>query len=295
MKKYHLNIANYKIKFESADQLTELKPSKRFINFICDEGEPDLTIVVHQTPYVIPADSKRVFHAPLVEERDNRLVKTGENFWSIYQDNNSIFIKTVFPNSGSDREAIAEISFTSKKWNIYFQETQPETDPFEYPLDGLILYYLASMSGDIMIHGSGVSYMNTGFLFSGVSGKGKSTMAGIWKTEGGSVIHDDRLIIRKVSDRYKMFNTPVYDDETPAESFISQICLIEHGKENRLIQLKESAAMSSVMANCIQQNWNHDMIGRLMSSLSEMCSIVPVSRLYFKPDKDIVNFLVNNQ
>jgi hypothetical protein len=293
LKKYNLNIANYKIRFEAADTRTDLKPSKRFVNFICGEVESDLAIAVHNEIFKIPDDANRVFHAPLVEERDDKLIKTDENFWSIYQNKNNIYIKTVFPYSDSDREAIAELSFTSNKWDLYFSRKDGETDPFEYPLDGLILYYLASMSGDIMIHASGVKYSGNGFLFSGISGKGKSTMAGIWKSAGGEVIHDDRLIIRKVSDKYKMFNTPVYEDDIPKESFISGIYLIEHGNENKLIPLKGSAAMSSVMANCIQQNWDRGMIERLMGSLSEMCSKVPVSRLYFRPDAGIVNFLTH--
>ena len=75
-------------------------------------------------------------------------------------------------------------------------DDEKEIDPFEYPLDGLILYYLTVINGDIMIHASGVNNAGHGYLFSGVSGKGKSTMAKLWENSGAKVIHDDRLIIR---------------------------------------------------------------------------------------------------
>ena len=78
--------------------------------------------------------------------------------------------------------------------------TEKEIDPFEYPLDGLILYYLTVINGDIMIHASGVNNAGEGYLFSGVSGKGKSTMAKIWDNYGAKVIHDDRLVIRKTGE-----------------------------------------------------------------------------------------------
>jgi len=47
-----------------------------------------------------------------------------------------------------------------------------------------------------MIHASGVNNAGHGYIFSGVSGKGKSTMAKLWDNSGARVIHDDRLILR---------------------------------------------------------------------------------------------------
>ena len=40
-------------------------------------------------------------------------------------------------------------------------------------------------------------------------------MAMLWKGAGAKVVHDDRLVIRKVGKEYFMYNTPVYDDEVP--------------------------------------------------------------------------------
>jgi hypothetical protein len=159
-------------------------------------------------------------------------------------------------------------------------------DPFEYPLDGLILYYLTVIHNDIMIHASGVSYAGKGFLFSGVSGKGKSTMAGLWNDMGAKVIHDDRLIIRKTADGYKMFNTPVYDNDYPLNSPLDRIYIIEHGAENKLIQLKEASAVSQVLANCIQHAWDAGIVARTSESISEICIKIPTSRL-LQPAKTI--------
>ena len=70
-----------------------------------------------------------------------------------------------------------------------------------------------------MIHASGVYYNGRGYLFSGVSGKGKTTMAGLWDNIGAQVIHDDRLIIRSIDGVYRMFNTPVYRNDEPRISY----------------------------------------------------------------------------
>ena len=123
-----------------------------------------------------------------------------------------------------------KFSLHSREWDLRIDNPGKSFDPMEYPLDGLILYYLTVISGDIMIHGSGVNYNNQGYLFSGISGMGKTTMAKLWDDHGAEIIHDDRLIIRKSSTGYSMYNTPVYRNDEPRRSDISTIFLIGHGK-----------------------------------------------------------------
>ena len=89
-----------------------------------------------------------------------------------------------------------------------------------------------------------------------------------------------------------MFNTPVYDNDMPCDSPLNRIFIIEHGSENRLIQLKEAAAVSQVMANCIQHTWGAGIISQLSGSISEMCNIIPTSRLIFKPEKSVIEHIL---
>jgi hypothetical protein len=149
------------------------------------------------------------------------------------------------------------------------------------------------MHGDIMIHASGVNHSGYGYIFSGVSGKGKTTLAKLWDGAGGKVIHDDRLIIRNITGTYKMFNTPVYNNDDPAESSLTRIYIIEHGTENRFVPVKGATAVSLVMANCIQHNWNPEIIARLMGTVSIMCANIPVVNLFFKPDRSIIDFILD--
>ncbi len=165
----------------------------------------------------------------------------------------------------------------------------------EYPLDALILYYLTIFYGDIMIHASGINNTGRGYLFSGVSGNGKTTLAKLWYRSGAVVINDDRLILRKRGGGYVMYNIPLYIDDEPRESPVHKIYLIGHGEENRQVLLKGASAVSHIMANCIQQNWNKEIIARLLGSVSIMCSTVPVFRLSFVPDRRIIEYILENE
>jgi hypothetical protein len=293
MRNFNLNIAGYNIRFESTENGPELNPSQRFLRNICSDGGSDVLITVHSDPFNLPADAERVFHAPLVKEINGVSVRKKDNFWSIFKHRTDLFIMTVFPLSHSKKRGILRFSLTTRKWDLYLKGAETKTDPLEYPLDGLILYYLTVIHGDVMIHASGVNHAGHGYIFSGVSGKGKTTLARLWDASGGKVIHDDRLIIRNIAGAYKMYNTPVYDDDEPNESPISRIYIIEHGKENKLVPVKGATAASLVMANCIQHNWNPEIIARIMGTISIMCSNIPVVKLYFRPDRSIIDFILD--
>jgi len=293
VKNYNLNIAGYNIRFESSPTGPILTPSQRFLRNICNDSGSDILINVLSGPFSLPADADRVFHAPLVEEINGKRIKNNDNFWSIYKHRSDIFIKIIFPYSVSGKKAVLKFSLTARKWDLYLEGAGDETDPFEYPLDGLILYYLTVLHGDIMIHASGVNHSGYGYVFSGVSGKGKTTLAKLWDGAGGKVIHDDRLIIRNIAGTYKMFNTPVYNNDDPAESPLTRIYIIEHGTENRIIPVKGAEAVSLVMANCIQHNWSPEIIARLMGTVSIMCGNIPIVKLFFRPDRSILDFMLD--
>ena len=295
MRNYNLNIAGYNIRFESSSDGPELVPSEKFFRNICHETNPDLLIQVYSGRFVLPEKAERVFHAPYVEEINGIQIHNKANFWSVWSYLSDLYIRTIFPLSSSDKNAVLKFSLTSKKWDLWIEDEDNKMDPFEYPLDGLILYYLTVIHGDIMIHASGVNNNGHGYLFSGVSGKGKTTMAKLWDNCGAKVIHDDRLIIRKTGNGYTMYNTPVYDDEKPLHSPLYKIFLLDHGIENKIIPVKGANAVSLVMANCIQHNWGHDIITGLLESVSFLCETIPTVKLYFTPDTSVIDHILENE
>lgn len=297
MKSFTLNIAGYNIRFESSEDGPAMMPGKRFKKFIRplfpQEALADtLVITVFPGKISIPASAVRVFHAPYVEETGGTRHNISPEFWNVWKNGDELLITTVFPSSRGKRNAVVKLSLDSRKWYLWIDGPDCRIDPFEYPLDGLILYYLTAMNRDILIHASGVNKDGKGYLFSGISGQGKSTMAGLWNDSGATVIHDDRLVIRKQGDRYMMYNTPVYDNEEPRESGLDRIFIIGHGDGNRITPVTGAAAVSLVIANCIQHNWDISIIQGLLGSVSEMCSKVPVARLAFLPDKSVTDHIL---
>jgi hypothetical protein len=295
MREYNLYIAGYNIRIESAAGGPELIPSDRFRNYFCFENNPDIIIKVHSGKFNIPSGAEKVFDAPYVEDLNGIRIEKNDRFWSICKQRNNMYISAILPLSQKQKEAVLQFSLDKREWDLWLDSSDDETDPMEYPLDGLILYYLTVLNGDIMIHASGVSYEGRGYLFSGISGSGKSTMAKLWDIPGVKIIHDDRLIVRKEDMGYMMFNTPVYNNDEPFESKLDRIFIIDHGTENRIIQLGEVESVSLVMSNCIQHNWHTSIITGLLDSVSDLTRAVPAARFFFLPDKSAVDHILKNE
>lgn len=297
MRSYNLNIADYIIKITAADDGPDLIPSERFQKSICQEhgmGQ-DVLIKVHHGQISLPDDAERVLVAPYIVEVKGYKVNKKDNFWSVYMRNSDLYLVTNFPDSVTGKKALLKFSLVFPEWDLWLENAGSSTDPLDYPLDSLVLYYLTAINEDIMIHASGVFYNSKGYLFSGMSGKGKTTLAGIWDNVGAQVIHDDRLIIRNIDGDYWMFSTPVTSNDEPKASPLNRIFIIDHGTENSIIPIREASAITSVIANCIQHNYDPEMIARFLGSVSLMCSKIPVARLSFRPDRSVIEYILKNE
>ena len=294
MNRYSLKIAGYPINFERETGDFSFNPSTRFRSFITENQAHGISIKVYKGECPSIESAKIVFSAPYVEEINGIRINVKTEFWEILRDRDNIYIKTTFPLEEKNISAILSIPKNSNIWSMWIKGGGDRIDPLAYPMDGLLLYYLSSINGDIMIHGSGISDNGKGLIFSGESGAGKSTMARLWKEEGVGVVHDDRLIIRKGYYGYIMYNTPVYDNEKPVSAPISKIFLIGHGASNQENKIGGVEAVTSVLSNCIQHNWNKDLIDRTLGSVKSLCDSIPIARLNFLPDSSVVSFIRYN-
>ena len=163
--------------------------------------------------------------------------------------------------------------------------------PMGFPAGGLIIYLISALYPSILIHGSLVDDRGKGYLFCGVSGSGKSTMARLWDEEGARVIHDDRILIRKVNGRWMAFSTPVNPGDHSGSVELHSLFLIKHGDKNRAERISQMDAFSGILEHCIQHQYDRRMIGRLVDTLQALADQVPVSRLAFVNDHRIVTYL----
>ena len=292
---YSLNIAGYRILFQSATEKLRPVPSHSQVSFMTPEREFDVAVNISRGKWTPGLGAEMVFRAPYVEEINGVAVKKSDRFWTVYKHGDYILIHTTLPLSDTMEEALLTVRPGEKGWDLLVNTDAEELNPLEYPLDGLLIYYLTALNGDIFIHGSGVEYNSRGYLFTGSSGSGKTTIASIFEEAGARIIHDDRLVIRKDGKGYMMHNTPVYSNERRLFSRLDNIFIISHSPHNRIAGKSSIEALTSVMANSIQHHWNSNMIGTLTAAIMDLTAEVKVNSLGFVPDNSVIEFIEYEQ
>ncbi|NPA37598.1 MAG: hypothetical protein GXO47_12210 [Chlorobi bacterium] len=192
----------------------------------------------------------------------------------------------------------ATISADAKRINITLHlKNEAQTipiDPFLQPLGPILFNYTTFYEGGILIHASGVNDGKNGYVFSAVSGTGKSTMAKIWQSTGATVINDDRLMIIPHENKLIMTNTPMpYYQDIYKESIVSGLFLINQSPENYIKRLSDIKAVAGIMTNCIQFLYNKKMVESHLNSITNIVRTCPVFELGFRPDTEITELIKN--
>lgn len=163
-------------------------------------------------------------------------------------------------------------------------------DPLIQPLGSLLLVYLANSVSAFLIHASGVCDFKQGYIFTAVSGTGKSTMAKLWQQKGAQVINDDRLWIQKIEGDWYMFNTPmVWYTQKPAMKSIQKVFLLKQAPANKIRFIQGVSASMRVMSNCIQHFHQEKMTARHLEQVLDFTGKVAIYECAFTPDTSIVD------
>lgn len=235
-------------------------------------------------------DSKNKVYEAIDKQLDRKQV-----LWNIYKSDKGIFIKTFNISEYNSEESITFLTNNSNYCDIYQNKNPQEPfNPFMYPLGSILLFYILNKHNGILMHASAVFTNNKGYIFTGKSGVGKTTISHIFTKKYAKLIHDDRIAIRKIDTKYYMYNTPIYNNDTSKRSVITEIFLLKQDNENSLTKIDGAKAISMLLANCIHQNYNDSLLSYLLNFLSDLSETTPIYILNFKKDDSIVNFLTEN-
>jgi hypothetical protein len=240
--------------------------------------------------------------APVLKESSLLLYRAQQDdqvLWEIYHwaDNYLFHVFDQEQHQLLRHVALADASF--KHWEIWTEPIDVDGElgicPLLYPMGPLLMYYLTVRNDAIMIHASGVDDGERGRIFSGFSGVGKSTMAGIWQRNGATVINDDRLIIRYQNGEYRMHNTPMFYADSPRSTVLHAVFLPFHSPTNTIEQLSGSEAVSRLMAYCIQHGYEKRFIEHHLQFLADLCEQLPVYSLGVVPTDEVIGFIKSHE
>ncbi|OGP69763.1 MAG: hypothetical protein A2Y80_10460 [Deltaproteobacteria bacterium RBG_13_58_19] len=290
-----LTIADFTLEAELAGGTADLHLSEAHRRFQANGGQADIHLRFH---YGGMPDFPR--DAPI-------FVSGGP--WSLYRRDSRNHIVLALPDTGRPPYRLAELNSSFSSGNVYvrpLEEAFPEHyppgraqgptafDPFEYPLDELIMVNYLAQGRGVIFHALGLVDQGRGWLFVGVSGAGKSTMAALWKESGALLLSDDRIIVRPREGCFWMYGTPWHGDGgigVPDGAPLERIFFLAQTPENRVQSLTIRETATRLLVCCFPPFYDPAGMAFTLELLGEIAEATPVAELGFVPDPGVVEFV----
>jgi hypothetical protein len=177
----------------------------------------------------------------------------------------------------------AEWDSSSKSGNIR-QSANP------YSIDSIlrIVHTLVlSKQGGFLVHAASAVRNGRAFLFAGVSGAGKTTIARL-APGNATLLTDEISYVREQDGGYSAFGTPFTGELAKSGDNIcapiAALYLLAKGPENRIEPLARAEAGRALLANILFFAEDAELVKLVFASACEFVSRVPVYRLTFVPD-----------
>jgi hypothetical protein len=237
---------------------------------------------------------------PLPESGALSLIYDNHESWSMATDGIDYFI--FLRDRGLENAIItARISRDFKTGTIYCNAALIDSssgsilNPLRYPLDQILVMHILAKNSGAIVHSTGLVIGNSGYIFPGRAGAGKSTIASLFQARNDvTVLSDDRMIIRQEDSEYRIFGTPWPSDGRMAinrGASLKCIIFLAHADINRIERLS-SVQAAEMLITVVSIPWyDREAAGQLIVFCDRLVTEIPVYMLYFKPDKEAADFI----
>lgn len=146
----------------------------------------------------------------------------------------------------------------------------------------------------ILIHACGVLAGKRGYFFPASSGEGKSTIAKLALREGFSVLNDDRIIICRKGNLFKICGNPWHgevEDTSNGSCAVKKVFFINKAFSNKVRLMTDKEAMLGFLKNTFYLPVDCDIMKKRFSFCSDLAKALNCYSMDFRADKTIWRFL----
>jgi len=178
-------------------------------------------------------------------------------------------------------------------WNPVSMRGSVRQGSFPYAIDSVmrIVHSLVlAERGGLLVHSASAVRNGRAFLFSGVSGAGKTTISRLAPADV-TLLTDEISYVCRTGDGYQAFGTPFAGDLGKAGMNISApiagLYLLAQGRHNHAELLGSAGAARRLMRNILFFADDNALVERVFATACEFVSRVPVYELTFQPDSEV--------
>ena len=139
-----------------------------------------------------------------------------------------------------------------------------------------------------LIHAAGIIHNNNGYVFTGRSGSGKSTVAKLSNTEDFTILSDELVFVKKVEDKYRVFGTPFIGEIEKckdANAELKGIFILKKDKILKFQKITGSYAVLKLLSTVIFCSNNPVITQMLFTTVCDLLEKVPCYEMYFPKNK----------
>jgi hypothetical protein len=163
----------------------------------------------------------------------------------------------------------------------------PEPFLLRAPLHELWTQFLLMRGRGALVHACALLAGDEVHLFAGASGAGKSTLATILADRYGTVLSDDRVIVRPEAGAYRAYGTPWHGDKrhaSPRSGRLASVHFLAHSARTQRLTLPRHEAVARLAACCFLASFEPTGIKELLATCVRIVQSVPCYDLPFTPD-----------
>ena len=149
---------------------------------------------------------------------------------------------------------------------------------------------ILAKQGGFLVHAASAICGEKAFLFSGVSGAGKTTISRLAPRDA-TVLTDEISYVRRDGNRYLAYGTPFAGELARVgenqSAPLSALFLLEKGTQNKIEPIDPTQAVQRLLRNILFFADDPELVKLVFQSACEFASLVPIHRLVFVPDQRV--------
>jgi len=179
------------------------------------------------------------------------------------------------------------------EWNASSARGRIRQTANPYSIDAVLRIVhtlLLAREGGFLLHAASAVRNSRAFLFTGVSGAGKTTIASL-APKDAVLLTDEISYVRKQEGGYFAFGTPFSGELAKVgeniRAPIAALYVLAKGPQNRIEPLADAEAARALLSNILFFAEDAELVQLVFQSACEFVGRVPVYRLTFVPDERV--------
>jgi hypothetical protein len=213
------------------------------------------------------------------------------------------------PSGSVSNDEDVRVTWDSGRWLMQRGDFRAEWNPSAargriqqtsnpYSLDSVLRIVhtlLLAREGGFLLHASSAIRNGRAFLFSGVSGAGKTTMARLAPPDA-ALLTDEISYVTRRDGRYSAAGTPFFGELARVgenlQAPIDALYLLVKGSENKIEPIVGADAVRGLLGNILFFARDPEFVKLVFDSAFDFVNRIPVRRLTFVPDTSVWELIV---